>query len=99
MKKWIIGAMLMGCCCFAGSVSAQEAKIELKANTSMKDVLADNSGKRVALRLASGEEVEGTVTTVGNNLVHVSRLSGKDFYDAVVSIDKISAVRLKMRDK
>ena len=57
------------------------------------------TGKRVALRLASGEEIEGTVTIVGNFLVHISKLSGKEFYDAVVSIDKISAVRMKMRDK
>lgn len=99
MKQWIIGSMLLGACCLAIDVGAQESKIEIKANTSMKDVLTDNTGKRVGLRLASGEEVEGTVTTVGNYLVHISRLSGKDFYDAVVSIDKISAVRMKMRDK
>jgi hypothetical protein len=65
----------------------------------MKDMLTDNTGKRVALRLASGEDIEGTVTTVGNSLVHISRLAGKEFYDAVVSIDKIGAVRMKMRDK
>jgi hypothetical protein len=39
------------------------------------------------------------VIIVGNFLVHISKLSGKEFYDAVVSIDKISAVRMKMRDK
>jgi hypothetical protein len=74
-------------------------KLEIKAGTTMKDVLTDNIGKRVALRFASGEEIEGTVTTVGNSLVHISRLAGKDFYDAVVSVDKISAVRIRMRDK
>jgi hypothetical protein len=47
----------------------------------------------------SGEEVEGTVTSVGKELVHVSRLSGKEFYDAVISLDKITAIRMKMRDK
>jgi len=51
------------------------------------------------LRLESGEEIEGTVTMVGNALVQISRLAGKDFYDAVVSMDKISAVRMKMRDR
>jgi hypothetical protein len=99
MKKMIIGSILLSICCIAGSVGAQEAKIELKPGTTIKDVLADNTGKRVAIRLASGEEIEGTVTTVGNSLVHVSKLAGKDFYDAVVVIDKIAAVRMKMRDK
>ena len=99
MKKWIVGSMLIGSLCFAGTVNAQDMKLEIKAGTTMKDVLTDNIGKRVALRFASGEEIEGTVTTVGNSLVHISRLAGKDFYDAVVSVDKISAVRIRMRDK
>jgi hypothetical protein len=99
MKKWTFGPVLLVICCFAATVTAQEAKIEVKPGTTMKDVLTDNTGKRVALRLASGEEIEGTVTTVGSSLVHISRLAGKDFYDAIVGIDKISAVRMKMRDK
>lgn len=52
-----------------------------------------------ALRLVSGEEVEGTVTSVGKELVHVSRLSGKEFYDALISLDKITAIRMRMRER
>jgi hypothetical protein len=74
-------------------------KFELKASATMREVLAENSGKQVALRLESGDEIEGTVTMAGNSLAHISKFAGKDFYDAVVSIDKISAVRMKMRDK
>jgi hypothetical protein len=99
VKKLVIVSMLACAACFAPMASAEDVKIEVKASTTMRDVLVDNTGKRVALRLASGEEIEGTVTTVGNSLVHLSRLSGKEFYDAVVGIDKISAVRLKARDK
>lgn len=83
----------------APGISAQEVKFELKASTTMREVLAENTGKKVALRLASGDEIEGTVTMVGNALAHISRLSGKEFYDAVVSIDKITAIRMRMRDK
>lgn len=80
--------------------SAEDVKFELKASAGMMDILVENTGKRVMLRLASGEEIEGTVTMVGNSLVHISKLGGgKDFYDAVVSIDKITAIRMKMRDK
>jgi hypothetical protein len=99
MKKIIAGSMFLCALCFAGVVAADDNKIDVKAGTTMKDILADNTGKRVAIRLASGEEIEGTVTTVGNSLVQLSRITGKDFYDAVVGIDKISAVRMKMRDK
>jgi hypothetical protein len=99
MKKWIVVAMLSGIFCFAATVSGEESKLELKAGTTMKDVLTESTGKRVTLRLGSGEEIEGTVTMVGTSLVHISRLAGKEFFDAVVSLDKVSAVRIKVRDK
>ncbi len=54
---------------------------------------------RVAIKLNSNEEVEGTVTIVGDSLVHLSKLSGKDFYDAVVVFDRISAVSMRVRDR
>lgn len=102
MKRGIMISLLLGTCCFAATAttaSAEEMKLELKASTTMREVLWENTGKRVALRLASGEEIEGTVTMVGNSLAHISKLAGKEFYDAVVSLDKISAVRIRMRDK
>lgn len=102
MKKRILVSMLMVLCCVeatVATVSAEEVKFELKSGETMREVLAENTGKRVALRLLAGEEIEGTVTMVGNSLAHISRLAGKEFYDAVVNIDNISAVRMKVRDK
>lgn len=81
----------------APAALADELKFELKANASMKEVLTELMGKRVAIRLQYGEQIEGTVTMVGNSLAHISRLSGKDFYDAVISIDRVSAVIVKAR--
>ena len=78
---------------------AEEAAFTLKASDTMRDVLSQYTGKKVALRIESGDEIEGTVTMVGNSLLHISKLSGKEFYDAVISIDKISAVRMRMREK
>ncbi len=78
--------------------SAGEAKFEVKANETMREVLAERTGKRTTLRMQSGEDIEGTVVLVGNSLVHVSKLTGKDFYDAVVNIDRISAVIVRVRD-
>ena len=78
---------------------AQEAGFELKPSAEMKDILIENTGKRVAITLATGGEIEGVVTTVGKSLVHISRLSGKEFYDSVVSIDRISAIRIRVRER
>lgn len=76
---------------------AEEVKYDLKPAATMKALLTDSIGKRVVLRLESSEEMEGTVTTVGDNLVHVSKLSRRDFFDAFVSIDRISAVIIRAR--
>jgi hypothetical protein len=101
MMKKVISAILFATCCMAFSVSvapAEDAKYELKsAAVTIKDVLHENIGKRVIVRLETGENLEGTVTKVGELVVHIAKLSGKDFYDAVVRIDRISAVIFKVR--
>lgn len=89
----IVGLMVIS----APIASAEEVKYDLKPATTMKALLTDSIGKRVALRLESGEEMEGTVTMVGERLVHISKLSKRDFFDAFVSIDRISAVIVRVR--
>ena len=89
----MVGLMVMS----APTASAEEVKYELKPAATMKTLLTDSLGKRVVLRLESGEEMEGTVTVVGERLVHISKLSKRDFFDAFVSIDRISAVIVRVR--
>lgn len=89
----MVGLMVMS----APIASAEEVKYELKSAATMKTLLTDSLGKRVVLRLESGEEMEGTVTVVGERLVHISKLSKRDFFDAFVSIDRISAVIVRVR--
>ena len=48
------------------------------------------------LHLASGQEIAGTVTKVGDHVVHLSRIAGRDFYDAVVVMDRVDAVLFKV---
>src|SRR5574337_325570 len=68
--------------------SAEEVKYDVKPTTTMKALLTDSLGKRVALRLESGEEIEGTVSVVGEHLVQVSKLSKRDFFDAFVGAER-----------
>lgn len=67
-------------------------KFEPKASTTMREVLVDLKNERVTLTLTSGEQVEGKVTMVGDTVAYITQLTGKVFYDAVVSIDKINAI-------
>jgi hypothetical protein len=77
--------------------SAEEGTYELKPAAMMKALLTDMTGKRVVVRLESGEELEGTVTTVGDHLVHLSKLSRREFFDAFVGIERIGAVIIRVR--
>jgi hypothetical protein len=77
---------------------AEEKKYELNAAFSIREILKEQIGKTVSIKSDSGREFEGVVVTVGDHLVHISRLSEKNFYDAVIRIDKIHAVIFKVRD-
>lgn len=64
--------------------------------------LADNlkiyKGKNVFVHLKSGKTLQGYVKAVGNNLVHLEKLKGKDFYDALIRIEEINAIEAKFRE-
>ncbi len=83
------------------SFSAGEEGIKEAAgfdvNTSMKDNLAALKGKSVTVTLSSGQVITGAVTEAKGNLLHLSKISQKDFYDALVAIDHIAAIEMKVR--
>ena len=49
-------------------------------------------GQRVELRMKSGEQIAGKLEAVGDKAAHVTALSGMELFEAVVSLDDISAV-------
>jgi hypothetical protein len=78
-----------------------EAEVEFKLipGNNARNLLVYQRGQVVTLQLCSGKELTGTVTTIGEHLVHLSRLSGRDFYDAAVAYEHIEAVIIKARAK
>jgi hypothetical protein len=64
--------------------------------------LADNLkiyvGKDVYVHLKSGKTLQGYVKSVGNGLLHLEKLSGRDFYDALILIQEINAIEAKFRE-
>ena len=71
--------------------------LDLDSTEAMRENLRKMSEKVVTLKLSSGEEISGKVTQVGKSAVHLSSLTGKEFYDAVVPISEV--VALVMRAK
>ena len=97
MKALVFAAWLGIALCLApASVRAQDAPFEVNADA-IKVSLERQVGKRVKLRLVSGQDLEGTVVAVGTAGVHVGRLSGQEFFDAVVRLDQIAAVVIRVR--
>ena len=103
MLKYAMSALVIALCWTMTSIPtvfAEEARYELKSPAAtIKDILSEQTGKRVIVQLETGENLEGTVATVGESVVYIAKVSGKDFYDAVVRIDRISAVLFKVRGK
>lgn len=64
---------------------------------SLIDNLKSYTGKNVFVHLKSGKTLQGYVKAVGNNLVHLKKLAGKDFYDALIRIEEINAIEAKFR--
>jgi len=73
---------------------------ELKVGTSdtIESVLVAQKGKKVTLRLRSGQETSGTIAFVSAKIVQVSGVGGREFFDAVVPLESIEAVFVRTKD-
>jgi hypothetical protein len=76
---------------------AQDTKPEIKDGDSVKTILERYTGKRVGLVMASGPEISGVVVKVGERVVHIGELQGRELFDAAVSLDRINGVVVRTR--
>ncbi|MBE2179677.1 MAG: hypothetical protein IAE97_04335 [Chthoniobacterales bacterium] len=76
----------------AMTLSANAGTLEPAKDSTQATVLQSQVGKPVELLLNSGGKIGGKVTLVGDNVVHLSSLTGMEMYEATVSIGDISAV-------
>jgi hypothetical protein len=83
---------LFAAVCLPLPAVAQDAKLEVKSTDTVRTLLERQMGKRVSVVLTTGPELAGVVTVVGDKVVQLSKLSGREFFDAVVALDHIGAV-------
>ena len=62
-----------------------------------EQILQKNVGQVVELRMKSGEKIGGKVEKVGDKLVHLSQLTGAEFFDAAVDSTDIAAVIVRTK--
>ena len=77
---------------------AQE-KATLQPNATVISLLQGSAGKSVELHLRSGEKMGGKIAQVTDNMVHLSNLTGAEYFDGFVDVKDISAVVVRAAGK
>lgn len=86
------------------SITAAKGKVvpiqgvTFDVNSSMKDNLKSLVGKRVYVNLNSGKAFSGILKAVGKRLIHIEKLDGKDYFDALIKIENINAIDTRFRE-
>jgi hypothetical protein len=84
---------------FVCSDLSGQNKIELQPSDTIISILQRNTGQTVELRMKSGEKIGGKVEKVGDKLVHLSQLTGAEFFDAAVDTADVAAVIVRTKSK
>jgi len=94
MKRYsLLGFIIAAMTC--SSLLAQE-KTALQTNATVLGLLQGSVGKGVELHLRSGEKLGGKVAQVTDSIVHLSNLTGAEYFDAFVDAKDISAVVVRV---
>lgn len=101
-RLFIVSSFLMTTALFNQAIAQQKAAeiegVSYNVNSSMAENLKALNGRVVYFSLDSGKTFTGIVKAVGNHLVHVEKLEGKEFFDALISIEAIRAIDTRFRD-
>jgi diphthamide biosynthesis methyltransferase len=108
MKKLVVFALCMGLVFsamgFVGVTAAQAgAKIVtiegagFSVAKSMAENIATFKGKMVTVTFTSGETISGKVIDVNSRNLHLGELEKSNFFDAIVDLNHVSAVKAQVR--
>jgi hypothetical protein len=82
---------------FLLALPVQAQELAISAADTVQTVIAARKGKPVTLRLSGGQEITGTVRDVSARLAVLGALSGREFFDAAVPLEKIEAVIVRTK--
>ncbi len=76
-----------------------QSKIDLQPDDTIRSVLGKHVGQPVDLRLKSGEKIAGKLEKATDKLVHLSQLSGAEYFDGVIDLNDVAAVAVRTKAK
>ena len=82
---------------FLSALPVQAQELSIAASDTVQSLLAARKGKSVTVRTSGGQELTGTVRDVSAKLVVLGGLSGREFFDAAVPLEKIEAVVVRTK--
>ena len=80
-------------------VMADESTVQVNSPDAVRQTLEQQQGKRVKVKLVSGQDLDGKVAKVGTHVVVLTELSGMEFFDATLRLDHVAAVIVRARTK
>ena len=98
MKRYSLLIVIIITAVICASSFAQD-KASLQPNATVVSLLQGSAGKSVELHLRSGEKMGGKIAQVTDNIVHLSNLTGAEYFDAFVDVKDISAVVVRVAGK
>ena len=96
MKNYSVLAIIAALTC--SNLLAQD-KAALQPNATVLSLLQGSAGKNVELHMRSGEKIAGKIAQTTDNLVHLSPVTGAEYFDAFVDAKDVSAVVIRVSGK
>jgi hypothetical protein len=95
--RHLLAAFSLACAALLPALPAQAQELTVAAADSIQQVLAARKGKPVTVRLAGGQELTGVVREATAKLVVLGALSGREFFDAAIPLEKVEAVLVRTK--
>lgn len=71
--------------------------VAYQADWSLRDNLKVFEGKSVTLYTDAGAQFRGRVKAVGGGLLHLEKIRGREFFDALIRVERIEAIEARFR--
>ncbi len=78
---------------------AEEQMLDVNSPDVIRQTLEQQLGKKVKVRLESGQDLEGKVSKVGVHAVQLTELTGMEFFEATIKLEEVAAVIVRVRTK
>ena len=78
------------------TLPAHAQDVNINAADSIQSVLTAQKGKRVTVRTGN-QEITGQVREATSRLVVLGAVTGREFFDAVIPLDKVEAVLIRTK--